>query len=375
MPAAKSDDSDKAIETASEDDVPEELLRIHNVAERLKGQPISDMVASIIAELNLVEAVKKWGEGTTRIQNLYTLENIAKQYDDHCLQLGLGATIGGFLQYLKSIEMETPTDNISNTVKVLTYHKSKGLEWPMIILTSLEKNSLDTQYLIQKHYMSVNTYPLDEEATLDKRVYHIHFFPAIYSAKDVADVVVESIKNNDSDFFKSLYQKVQAELKRLLYVGFTRARDYLVSTSHNGRYGFAALTWLINAGISADGKFPVDGSDTNVWNDDRKVDDSTEEGREEEDLPLLTKCTLSAPLTPATSTTPKYTPKDFPKYKPKDRCKKFVSPSSLPLVKGLALKPDVCYQSGLRMNLKMNDENMADIGTCIHNALASFVVG
>lgn len=363
MPEAKSDDSDKAIETASEDDVPEELLRIHNVAERLKGQPISDMVASIIAELNLVEVVKKWGEGPIRIQNLYTLENIAKQYDDHCLQLGLGATIGGFLQYLKSIEVETPADNISNTVKVLTYHKSKGLEWPVVILTSLDHNSLDTQSLIQKQYMSVNTYPLDEKATLDKRVYHIHFFPAIYSAKDVADVVVAAIQNNDRDFFNSLYQKVQAELKRLLYVGFTRARDFLVSTSYTAYNKLVPLTWLFNAGISADGKFPVDGSDTNVWNDDRKA-------------PLLAKCTLAAPLTPATTTTPKYIPKDFPEYKPKDRCKKFVSPSSLPLVEGLDIKPEVCYNSELRIDLsKTNNENMAEIGTCIHNALASFVVG
>ncbi len=363
--ATKSDDSDKAMETVSEKDVPAELMQIHNVAERLKGQPISDMVASIITELNLAEVVKKWGEGPIRIQNLYTFEKIAKQYDEHCLQLGLGATIGGFLQYLKSIEMESPADNTSNTVKVLTYHKSKGLEWPVVILTSLEKNSLDTQSLVQKQYMSISCYPLNEKDSLDKRIYRIHYFPVIYSAKDVADVVVESIQKEP--FFLPLHNKVKDELKRLLYVGFTRARDYLVTTSHTSYNKLVPLTWLCNAGISTNGKFPVDGSDINVWNDNRN---------EKEKPPLLAKCTLAALPALALSTPPKYTPKDFPEYKPEVRYPKFLRPSSLPLEGTLANKPEICYNSGLRIDLsKTNEENMADIGTCIHNALASFVVG
>lgn len=359
--AKKSEDSNEDTDTTEENDVPEDLMQIHKVSERLKGQPISDMVASIIAELNLVEIVKKWGEGPTRIQNLYTFENIAKQYDEHCVQLGLGSTIGGFLQYLKTIEMDTPADNISNTVKVLTYHKSKGLEWPVVILTSLEKNSLDTQSLITKQYLSVNTYPLDEKESLDKRVYRIHFFPPIYSKKDVADVVVASIEKDV--FFSSIKEKVRAELKRVMYVGFTRARDYLVSTSHTFRNNLAALTWLVDVNISTDGKFSVDTGTTNVWCDDRVKT-------------LLAKCILAAPPASPAATTPKYIPKDFPEYAPVDRCKKFVSPSSLSLEEGLARKPDVCYKSGLRIDLrKENEENMAEIGTCIHNALASFVVG
>ena len=337
--AKKPEDSDDDIGTVEENDVPKGLEQIHNVAERLKGQPISDMVASIIAELNLVEVVKKWGEGSTRIQNLYTFENIAKQYDEHCVQLGLGSTIGGFLQYLKTIEMDTPSDNISNTVKVLTYHKSKGLEWPVVILTSLEKSSLDTQLLVQRQYMSVNTYPLDEKATLDKRVYHIHFFPVIYSKKDVADVVVASIEKDV--FFSSIKEKVRAELKRVMYVGFTRARDYLVSTSHTVRNNLAASTWLVDVNISTDGKFSVDTDTTNVWCDDREK-------------PLLAKCILAAPPASPTATTPKYIPKDFPEYAPVDRCKKFVSPSSLSLEEGLARKPDVCYKSGL-IQLRIKD--------------------
>ena len=361
MAAKKSDDSKGFIGSVAENFVPEDIMQIHNVAERLKGQPISDMVASIIAELNLVEVVKKWGEGPTRIQNLYTFENIAKQYDEHCLQLGLGATIGGFLQYLKTIEMETPADNISNTVKVLTYHKSKGLEWPVVILTSLEQNSLDTQSLVRKQYMSVNTYPLDEKESLDKRVYRIHFFPPIYSKKDVADVVVASIEKKDG-VFSSINKKIRPELKRVMYVGFTRARDYLVSTSHTSRNRFAPLTWLVDTNISADGKFPVDAVKTNVWCDDREK-------------PLLAQCVVAVSPTSPTATTPKYIPKDFTEYEPVDHCKKFVSPSSLSLEEGLAIKPEVCYSSGLRIDMEADNENMADIGTCIHNALASFVVG
>ncbi len=64
--------------------------------------------------------------------------------------------------------------------------------------------------------MSISCYPLNEEDSLDKRIYRIHYFPVIYSAKDVADVVVESIQKEP--FFLPLHNKVKDELKRLLYL-------------------------------------------------------------------------------------------------------------------------------------------------------------
>jgi ATP-dependent helicase/nuclease subunit A len=81
--------------------------------------------------------VKKWGDALIRQQNLNTIIDVAKRYDDECLQNGRGTSIAGFINYLNSNEDKPEPDNVSNTIKVMTYHKSKGLEWPIVFLTGI----------------------------------------------------------------------------------------------------------------------------------------------------------------------------------------------------------------------------------------------
>lgn len=339
-----------------EDKLQEWLLPIDDVAKRVKDQPISDMVASIIAELNLVEFVKRWDEENTRVQNLYTLQNIARQYDEHCLQMGLGASVGGFLQYLKTVNVDVDVDNQSNTVKVLTYHKSKGLEWPVVILTGLSSDELDEQDLFKRQFMSVLAYPYSGDAQSIQRDYLIHFFPKIYSTRDIVDVIAIKIKN-ESIYNDYIVPKASGELKRLLYVGFTRARDYLVSTSYTAYNKLVPLKWLVNAGISVEGKFDVNSDKVDVWND----------------ACLAELVNLTAPS--FTPSTPMYTPKLFEEHKQNDYVPKFLSPSSLYVEQPNAKAPEVIFRTGDRIDIKGAKDDFASIGTCIHNALASFVVG
>ena len=349
------------LELPAEFELPECLKPVADVAERVKDQPISEMVASIIAELNLVDFVRRWGEENTRVQNLYTLQNLAKQYDEHCLQMCLGASVGGFLQYLKTINYEVGVDNQSNTVKVLTYHKSKGLEWPVVILTGLEKNELEEQDLFKRRFMSVMAYPSDfdkEEQSL-QREYLIHFFPRINSTRknNIAPTIADKIKKEP--IYNYIENRVSGEERRLLYVGVTRARDYLVSTSYTSREKLVPLQWLKNAGIS-DGNIEMNVGDdyVDVWNDKSY-------------LAKLVK--LTDPL--KVSVTPMYTPKLFEEHKQNNYARKILLPSNLSIDCSSVPKPEVIFRINERIKLNVaKDDDFASIGTCIHNALASFTI-
>ena len=110
--------------------------------ERIQHLSIPEMVKAIIYESNIPSLTARWGDELVRRQNLSTLQHLADDYDQMCLQMGLGTSISGFIYYLNSIEPDKEKDNKSNTVKVFTYHGSKGLEWPIVIMHGLGENVL-----------------------------------------------------------------------------------------------------------------------------------------------------------------------------------------------------------------------------------------
>ena len=71
--------------------------------------------------------VCQWGDGEKRAENLATLIDVARSYDDRCLQLSLAATVPGYLNYLSQCQPQAAGD--SQGIQLLTYHGSKGLEW------------------------------------------------------------------------------------------------------------------------------------------------------------------------------------------------------------------------------------------------------
>ena len=120
----------------------------------------------MIYECNILALTAKWGEKHIRKQNLSTLQHLADDYDEMCVQMGLGTSISGFIYYLNSVEPDKEKDNQSNTVKVFTYHGSKGLEWPMVILFSLDKNTLEPNDFISKSLMRVREMVLEVTSRL-----------------------------------------------------------------------------------------------------------------------------------------------------------------------------------------------------------------
>lgn len=239
----------------------DEVKRLLEMREEIRHLPIPEMVRAVVYKSNAPTLVARWGDEQIRRQNLSTLIRLAEDYDHMCQQMGLGASISGLIYYLDSIEPDKEKDNRSNTVKVFTYHSSKGLEWPLVIMADLNKDTLNDADFTKKTFMRVREVALEGEAAdgnpLSKE-YYIHCFP-----KTVCGSVNPVAPLQDKIKCHKLYEQLKARLKseerRLLYVGMTRAKDYLYTIDTNGKF-----KWLENVDIQA--------TETDVWGNGNPID-------------------------------------------------------------------------------------------------------
>ena len=133
------------------------------------------------------------------------------------------------INYMEEVEIQSELDQSAEGVKVATYHKSKGLQWKIVILNSLDDNELELADFVKKNWFGLNL----------KGDYGSAELQLIPNCGDVTDAVAEAVLalskqtagSDDNGYYNLRHGKVEGEIKRLLYVGATRARDYLITTS------------------------------------------------------------------------------------------------------------------------------------------------
>ena len=203
--------------------------------EKYRYHSVYDMVKELIATLDLRHLVCKWTMGQKRQTNLDVLVFMAASF----VKRKKEASVQEFIYYIDDRKIEVPFDNTGNTIKVLTYHKSKGLQWKMVILNSLHDDSLDEGDFFKKEFskITIRTKP-------DGQVCFNLFPPVVAVEKLVINRIQQAEKAHELwDFLK---EKKRAEDLRLLYVGFTRAENYLISLS----FGAVPSKWLENTRVT-----------------------------------------------------------------------------------------------------------------------------
>lgn len=319
-------------------------------SERYKHLSIPEMVKGLIYECNIPELTARWDDAHIRQQNLSTLQHLADDYDEMCLQMGQGSSISGFLNYLNSNEPDKEKDNMSDTVKVFTYHGAKGLEWPVVIMHGLHKDVMEQKDFIRKNFMRVREMVLNDNATAANpfnKEYYIHFFPFILKqynsdipAAVLDNIVIQPIHN-------LLLSKAASEERRLLYVGMTRAKDQLITFGYNGKYN-----WLINAGV-------VNPTVENVW------------GKEEFKPYKLEPKALSAE--DHANASDEYSIMEKPT-KHTSFEKRYLSPSKIETFDGYTTHR-AWAEKGAEISSKGWGKDYATIGSCIHNIFAVYRPG
>lgn len=206
----------------------------------LRGLNISAIVKGVIAVMDVRNIVAKWGNAAIRQDNLDTLIEQAIAFEQSAANSTKSATVADFLRHMEEVELESELDQSAEGVKVATYHKSKGLQWPIVILNSLDNDELGIKDFVKRNWFGLNL----------KGNYGSAELQLIPQCINVDDTVAEAVKDlsmagagkDDNGYYDMRFGKVEGELKRLLYVGVTRAKDYLVTLSMKK----SPLKWMGN---------------------------------------------------------------------------------------------------------------------------------
>ena len=201
------------------------IARLNRLREEAKDLTSAEILNLVIEELNLRQVIASWGKTNQRLDNLEELRRFAVQYEDNCNRLHSASSLGGFLLWLSAIEKEDKDTQgagmNAEAVNVMTYHKSKGLEWPVVVCHSLEGQ-------LRAQVWGVNLVNDSAEVDLDNVLSNrwIRYWINPYGDQVRNTLLEERIREHD--VFFAARGDALLEDGRLLYVGITRARDYLV---------------------------------------------------------------------------------------------------------------------------------------------------
>ena len=208
-------------------------------ADKVRDYPISKAVESLVIELNLYDRVKEMKEVSLGKEKLNSIISSALDYENHALDMALPATPNGFIMHMGGDKGITiPGDK--EGVNILTMHKSKGLEWKTVIIGSLSNDELSDRQII-KNFFDVNVIsdPDDE----DRKT--IRVLPWIFgrTKSNFDEALMDKLPAEE---IQEIRKSTCEEIKRLLYVAITRAKDNLCLVE----YGNKPFTWMSNISLS-----------------------------------------------------------------------------------------------------------------------------
>lgn len=329
----------------------DELFRnIDRVIDRNRQQSISGFVESLIVELDFDNLISRWSGTDTnrRRSHLDSVLALAVAYEERAALTG-GASLGGFAHYLEQSKApDHPFMKDSRAVSVLTYHKSKGLEWGHVILTELNKDYLEK-------FFARNLFDVQLHRTENLPNPHrvISLFPNLFGASSVPAYLEEPLRELLQ--YDVAANRVCQEEARLLYVGFTRARNQLIAVqpvkrNNSGVANPQPLKWLIQVGAATEDR---------IWHACHEqvtvrqfVGDAA--SRTADEIPKTEQYLRPEP--PAQTPAPRY-----------------LQPSMLTV--DPTRRPEVVLvaERGERIELRAGaDTSMAEVGTTLHNIFAIY---
>jgi len=146
--------------------------------------------------------------GDTRRQNLMNILEYAKEYEKAGFR-GLYSFLS-FLDKIKERETQKPSENTADdAVRIMSIHKSKGLEFPVVLMADLDKkfNEDDIKKPVLFHSnLGIGMRGRDNERMID--------YPTLMHASVLGKIRADAL----------------SEEMRAMYVAMTRAREKLIMT-------------------------------------------------------------------------------------------------------------------------------------------------
>lgn len=210
------------------------------LAARVRSPDLGPVAAvdAVIAAGELRALCAGWGNSAQRLANLDALRSHAVAYAAEAAAGGTAVTLVGLLRHLESM-VDSWGWNVSRSdsqalragaeaVTLSTWHRAKGLEWPVTILFGLE--TLHTPQAHGTHVMT-DRQGFDVADPLGGR--WIRFWPNPYSNAIQNGPVKTAFQQSPA--YNDLVARADREALRILYVGWTRARDRLILAVQRGK--------------------------------------------------------------------------------------------------------------------------------------------
>ncbi len=185
-----------------------------------RGGNLADLIWQIYRQTGFLSFVSSLPSGEVRKANLLKLHERAIQFEGFASSVGK-LSLGRFVEFIEGLQEigqdwspAEPDSSVENAVRIISVHKSKGLEFPVVFLAEL-----DSQF---------NKREIREDFLAD--------------VKDTLGLQIIDRKSNTK--LSSLAHQVIAEQKlskalaeemRILYVAMTRARERLILSATEKR--------------------------------------------------------------------------------------------------------------------------------------------
>ncbi len=200
--------TDETIKTALD----ELLAKLENWRTISRREPLAVLIRRIYRSSGLLLYFRAYLNGRQRYANLLQLYKIACQFDTFSSQ-----GVGRFLRHLENLREEAEPDSgparivseADNVVRIMSVHKSKGLEYPVVFVAGLSKKF---------NFMSA-------------------YSPALFTDANKGGFAIKARSADGQGTYYTFTHNLLSQQEKLLtcheelriaYVAFTRAREHLI---------------------------------------------------------------------------------------------------------------------------------------------------
>ncbi len=177
--------------------------------------PINQLIQKIVNETGIIGTLNLGKQGQQRIANYQKLIDLARDFDGDENK----HTLSDFIEFLDILineeprEGQAPIENTSGAVEIMTVHSAKGKQFPVVILSCLHRGGMFSSepYIDVELGIGFSLYQPEDEYTK--------------SVPEIVNIMKDRASTKDD-----------AEKKRLLYVGATRAEDRLILSGSLNRF-------------------------------------------------------------------------------------------------------------------------------------------
>ncbi len=202
---------------------------VRRIAKERERFPLASGIEAfdrIVDAIDLRTLCASWGNADARRANIDAMRGHIIAQAGRALVDGTSTSPAAMWAHLKNLQATEEDSQAvvsgSNAVSVMTWHASKGLEWPVTVLYELERDRKSAAWGVSAEMVPGQA--LDYRDPLQSR--WVRYWPHPFHPSNARSPVHDRL--NASSQHRDAEDRRFREDLRLLYVGWTRAKDRLV---------------------------------------------------------------------------------------------------------------------------------------------------